>query len=66
MSQSESQISGGKPVFKLNMIFSIEQFIDRHPGSSLLLVYFSWVLGFSADGQKFLPTKRYTPGLIYI
>jgi len=46
----------------------MEQFINVQPSSSLL-VYFSGILGFSADAQNFLPAKNYTPhlsGLIYV
>jgi hypothetical protein len=55
-------------LFKLSMTFSMAQFLDAQPSSSLL-VYFSGVLGFSSDSQDFLPAKKYTPclsGLIYI
>ncbi|KAH8800209.1 hypothetical protein F5884DRAFT_624443, partial [Xylogone sp. PMI_703] len=54
-------------VFKLSITFSTEQFTDGDPSSSLL-VFFSGILGFSNDGENFLPAKSYTPylsGLIY-
>jgi hypothetical protein len=55
-------------IFQLSMTFSTQRFIDGQAASSLL-VYFSGVLGFSVDAQRFLPAKNYTPylsGLIYI
>lgn len=55
-------------VFKLSITLSTEDFVDGQP-SSCLLVYYSGILGFSADTRAFLPAKRFTPylsGLIYI
>ncbi|KAH8598381.1 hypothetical protein B0O99DRAFT_659955 [Bisporella sp. PMI_857] len=55
-------------VFQSSITFSTEKFVDSQPSSSLL-VYFSGILGFSVDGQSFLPAKKYTPHLsafIYI
>jgi hypothetical protein len=55
-------------IFQLSIIFSTQRFIDGQAASSLL-VYFSDVLGISADAQRFLPAKNYTPylsGLIYV
>jgi hypothetical protein len=55
-------------VFQLSIMFSIQEFVDGHPHSSLL-VYFSGILGFSVDGRSFLLAKQYTltlSGLIYI
>ena len=53
-------------IFQLSVAFSMEQFINGQPSSSLL-VYLSGILGFSAE--NFLPAKNYTPhlsGLIYV
>ena len=50
------------------MTFSTASFTDGQPSSSLL-VYFSGILGFSADAQSFLPARKFTPhlsALIYI
>lgn len=55
-------------VFQLSITFSTEEFVDGQPSSSLL-VYFSGVLGLSADARGFLPAKKFTPhlsALIYI
>lgn len=55
-------------VFQLSIIFSTEEFLNAQPSSSLL-VYFSGVLGFSLEGNNFLPAKLFTSylsGLIYI
>lgn len=55
-------------IFQLSITFSTQQFIDAQLSFSLL-VYFSEVLGFSADSQNFLAAKRYTLcllGLIYV
>ncbi|KAH9203795.1 hypothetical protein DL95DRAFT_430566 [Leptodontidium sp. 2 PMI_412] len=54
--------------FQLSMTFSTASFTDGQPSSSLL-VYFSGILGFLADAQSFLPTRKFTPhlsALIYI
>jgi hypothetical protein len=54
--------------FQLSIDFSIEPFIDGQPSSSLL-VFFSGILGFSADARTFLPAKQFTTclsGLIYV
>jgi hypothetical protein len=50
------------------MTLSTEEFIDSQPSSSLL-VYFSGILGFTADARGFLPAKKFTShlsALIYI
>ncbi len=55
-------------IFQLSITFSTEEFVDGQPSSSLL-VYFSGILGFSADARSFLLAKRYTPylsGFIYV
>jgi hypothetical protein len=57
-----------KLLFELSMTFSMAQFVNAQPSSSLL-VYFSSVLGFSSDGQNFLSVTKYAPclsGLIYV
>ncbi|KAK7592043.1 hypothetical protein V3481_006678 [Fusarium oxysporum f. sp. vasinfectum] len=55
-------------LFGLIMAFCTEEVIDSRPDSTLL-VYFSGVLGFSADITGFLPARSYTSNLaalIYI
>ena len=55
-------------VFQLSVTFSTASFTEGQPSSSLL-VYFSGILGFSADAQNFLPARKFTPhlsALIYI
>ncbi|KJZ69798.1 hypothetical protein HIM_10816 [Hirsutella minnesotensis 3608] len=55
-------------LFGLIMAFSTQEIVDGRPPSALL-VYFSGILGFSADCTGFLPAKLYTTslaGLIYI
>ncbi|KAH6881151.1 hypothetical protein B0T10DRAFT_411363 [Thelonectria olida] len=55
-------------LFGLIMAFSTEEVMDGRPASTLL-VYFSGVLGFSADLTSFLPARSYTSNLaalIYI
>jgi hypothetical protein len=55
-------------VFGLIMAFCTEKVMDGRPDSTLL-VYFSGVLGFSADLSGFLPARSYTSNLaalIYI
>src|SRR5439155_1348155 len=49
-------------VFRLSITFSIEEFIDGQPSSSLL-IYFSGILGFSTDARSFLLAKHYTTHL---
>jgi hypothetical protein len=55
-------------LFGLIMEFSTEEDVDGRPASTLL-VYFSGILGFSADLNGFLPARSYTSNiaaLIYI
>ncbi|KNB16555.1 hypothetical protein FOXG_21706 [Fusarium oxysporum f. sp. lycopersici 4287] len=55
-------------LFGLIMEFSTEEVIDGRPASTLL-VYFSGILGFTADLNSFLPARSYTSNLaalIYI
>jgi hypothetical protein len=55
-------------ILQLSITFSTEEFLDGQPSSNLL-VYFSGILGFSADARSFLPAKRFTPhlsALIYV
>ncbi len=55
-------------IFQLSITFSTEELVDSQPSSSLL-VYFSGILGFTADAHGFLPAKGFTPhlsALIYI
>ncbi|KAH6954076.1 hypothetical protein BKA56DRAFT_707193, partial [Ilyonectria sp. MPI-CAGE-AT-0026] len=49
-------------LFGLIMAFSTEEVMDGCPASTLL-VYFSGVLGFSADLTGFLPARSYTSNL---
>jgi hypothetical protein len=44
----------GELVLQLSVTFSTASFTEGQPSSSLL-VYFSGILGFSADAQNFLP-----------
>ena len=55
-------------LFGLLITLSTEEVIDGRPASTLL-VYFSGMLGFSADLVGFLPARIYTSnlaGLIYV
>jgi hypothetical protein len=55
-------------LFGLIMLFCTEDIVDGRPASTLL-VYFSGILGFSADCKGYLPAKSYTSylaGLVYI
>ncbi|KAH8799328.1 hypothetical protein F5884DRAFT_811482 [Xylogone sp. PMI_703] len=47
-------------LFQLCITFGTEEFVDGRP-SSTLLVYFSGILGFSADTQSFVSARKYTP-----
>jgi hypothetical protein len=50
------------------LCFITDEFTNRQPCSNLL-IYFSSVLGFSADVKTFRPAKQFTPylsGLIYV
>ncbi|KAL6789470.1 hypothetical protein GGI42DRAFT_367014 [Trichoderma sp. SZMC 28013] len=54
-------------LFGLSLALCNERPIDSQP-SSLLLVYFSGILGFSTSSKTFLPARSFTPylsGLIY-
>jgi Fe-S-cluster containining protein len=55
-------------LFGLIMELNTEEVMDGRPASTML-VYFSGILGFSADLNSFLPARSYTPNLaalIYI
>jgi hypothetical protein len=49
-------------LFGLMMAFSTEEVMDGRPASTLL-VYFSGILGFTADSTRFLPGRSYTSNL---
>lgn len=49
-------------LFGLIMAFSTEEVVDGRPASTLL-VFFSGVLGFSADSTSFLPARSYISNL---
>jgi hypothetical protein len=55
-------------LFQLSVALSTERFLDGQAGSTLL-IYFSGILGFSADCRQFRLARQYCPylsGLIYI
>jgi hypothetical protein len=55
-------------IFELNIMFITNEFTNGQPCSNPL-VYFSGILGFSADARSFQPAKQVTPylsGLIYV
>ena len=49
-------------LFKLSLSLSMEDFKDGQPGSALL-IYFSGILGFSSDCQRFQLAREYCPSL---
>lgn len=49
-------------LFELSISLTIKNFIDRQPGFALL-IYFSGILDFSSDCQRFQLAREYCPNL---
>ena len=49
-------------LFKLSLTLSTQQYLDGHPGSTML-VYFTGIFGFSADCRRFKLARQYSPAL---
>ncbi|OAQ71908.1 hypothetical protein VFPPC_12026 [Pochonia chlamydosporia 170] len=49
-------------LFKLSLTLSTQQYLDGHPGSTLL-VYFTGIFGFSADCRRFKLARQFSPAL---